>query len=99
MTLSTTTQLFRCECGWEGHEDDLRSECTFFGTREEPPEYEAFCPQCNTTWENMDEVPQCVSCHDKFVRDEGDNCAECLEAIAEDVHDGKVYDRLMEGRT
>lgn len=79
------TQHFRCECGWEGHEDDLRSECTFHGTREEPPEYDAFCPQCNNNWENMDEAALCIGCEDTIVANDGDACAACEEVFQEEA--------------
>jgi hypothetical protein len=82
-----------------GHEDDLRSECTFHGTREEPPEYDAFCPECDTNWENMDPVPYCASCGDKFVKNDGDNCVECIECIAEDAAERRAEDRMTEART
>lgn len=49
-------QHWDCECGWTGHEDELRSECTFHATREEPAEYEAWCPQCGADWERMTET-------------------------------------------
>lgn len=101
MTVNTfgETQHFRCECGWEGHEDDLRNECVFHGTREEPPEYDAFCPECSNNWENMDPVPYCASCGDKFVKNEGDNCPECIECIAEDAAERRAEDRLMEDQS
>lgn len=79
------TQYFRCKCGWQGHEDDLRSECTYHGTREEPPEYDAFCPQCSNNWEDMTEVPWCIGCEDVHVLKEGDACAACNEVFLEEV--------------
>lgn len=79
MTINSVpgVQHFRCDCGWQGHEDQLRTECVFWGTREEPPEYDAFCPECNNNWENMEEVPLCSNCEDAFVKNEGDVCAPC----------------------
>lgn len=53
-------QEWDCSCGWTGHEDDLRSECTFAGNREEPPEYEAYCPDCGSNWDQMTEAQQCL---------------------------------------
>ena len=51
------SQYHECdECGWTGHEDDLRSECTFAGNREEPAEYDAHCPQCNNNWDSMIDI-------------------------------------------
>jgi hypothetical protein len=82
-------QHFRCECGWEGHEDELRNECTFHGTREEPPEYDAFCPECGGAWDDMVEAPLCIGCKDVFVKNEGDACPECTEAMLEDKRDGE----------
>lgn len=84
MTLSNTTQNFHCECGWKGHEDDLRSECTFHGTREEPSEYEAFCPQCNANWNDMGEAALCIGCEDTIVENEGDTCTDCEEVFRQE---------------
>lgn len=89
MTVSDTTQNFRCDCGWEGHEDEMLSECTFHGTREEPPEYEVFCPECHGAWDDMVDVPYCAGCGDVFVKNEGDTCPECTDAILEDKRDGE----------
>lgn len=51
------TQHYECtSCGWTGHEDELRSEQTFAGNQEEPPEFEAYCPSCGDNWDQMDEV-------------------------------------------
>ena len=51
------SQHYECtSCGWTGHEDDLRSEQTFAGNREEPPEFEAYCPECGDNWDQMSEV-------------------------------------------
>ena len=49
------TQHFECiDCGWTGHEDDLKSECVFDQTQEEPAEYDAWCPQCGDNFDNME---------------------------------------------
>ena len=89
------TTLYRCDCGWEGHERDLRSVCTFKQTRLEPAEYELYCPDCDINWDDMAEVPKCASCKDQYVKEEGDNCAECTEAMREDHHDGLREERLL----
>lgn len=96
MTVNTLgkTQHFRCDCGWQGHEDDLRSECTFHGTREEPPEYDAFCPECGGAWDDMIEAPLCIGCKDAFVKNEGDACPECRDAMLEDKHDAMEADKV-----
>jgi hypothetical protein len=49
-------QEWQCtECDWHGHEDDIRSELTFAGNREEPAEYDGFCPECGGNWDQMEE--------------------------------------------
>jgi len=51
------TQHFECnDCGWTGHEDDLKSECVFEATQEEPAEYDAWCPQCGDHFDSMNEI-------------------------------------------
>ena len=50
------TLEYLCQCGTQCREDELRTECTFHMTREEPAEYEAFCPGCDTNADNMEEV-------------------------------------------
>lgn len=50
------TLEYLCRCGTQCRDDDLRTECTFFQTLEEPAEYEAFCPGCGTNADNMEEV-------------------------------------------
>lgn len=51
------TQHLECtECGWTGHEDDLRSECVFAGNREEPAEYDAHCIECGNHVDSMIDI-------------------------------------------
>lgn len=50
------TLEYLCQCGTQCREDELETVCTFFQTLEEPAEYEAFCPGCNTNADNMEEV-------------------------------------------
>jgi hypothetical protein len=79
-----------CDCGWYGSDSDIVLECTFHGTREEPPEYEGFCPACgNPADDSIKDVPMCKSCEDVYVKDEGDVCPECHECMMEDKHDGQ----------
>jgi hypothetical protein len=48
---------YRCQCGTECSEEELITACTFHATREEPAEYEAFCPSgCGTNADDMEEV-------------------------------------------
>lgn len=87
---------YQCDnCDWSGTEDELDSLCVDFGSRYQPPEYENSCPDCGDPWDNMKEVPYCAGCGDVFVKDEGDNCPECTEAILEDKHDGLREERLL----
>ncbi len=92
------TPKYQCDnCDWFGTEDELDSLCVDFGSRYQPPEYECSCPACGDPWENMKEVPYCASCGDVFVKDEGDNCAECIEAMREDHYDGLREECLLGG--
>lgn len=48
---------YSCQCGTECTEEELITVCTFHETREEPAEYEAFCPSgCGTNADDMEEV-------------------------------------------
>jgi len=85
----------RCECGWEGTENEVVLNCTFHGTREEPPEYEGFCPCCgNPADDSLEDVPFCRTCEDEYVKDEGDQCEECRQAALEDAYDARKDDAL-----
>lgn len=83
-------QNWECVCGWTGHDDDLISECTFAGNREEPPEYEAYCPSCSGNWDQMTEPcehvyqddgdPRCINCNAPAVPADSDmECPSCSE--------------------
>lgn len=92
-------ERYQCDnCEWNGPEDELETRCTYWGTREQPPEYDSFCPSCGDSWENMQEVPWCLGCEDVHVKHEGDYCPECTEAAREDRYDAMKEDRLMEDR-
>ena len=55
--MSWIDQRYRCtKCGFEGTSDEWESKCIFWGSREEPPEWEAWCPDCGETWETTEEV-------------------------------------------
>lgn len=83
-------QHYQClECGWQGHEDELRSECTFAGNREEPPEYEAYCPDCGENWDSMIEADVCTSCNNEFQIPESNLCAPCTVDAAEYAMDSR----------
>lgn len=84
----------RCECGWEGSDADVAVVCTFVGNREEPPEYEGYCPSCGTDADDgvMEDVPMCAGCEDEYVKDEGDYCPECIECAKEAKHDAMAED-------
>ena len=57
--MNTFNQEWECtDCGWHGHEDDLKSECVFHATQEEPAEYAAWCPECGDNWENFIEYEE-----------------------------------------
>lgn len=63
-------------------ERDIDIRTTFYGTLEEPPEYEWHCPHCGS--EEIDEMPWCAGCGDVRVSDEDDLCDECyMESVAD----------------
>lgn len=83
-------QEWQClECGWQGHEDDLRSVCVFHGNRIEPPEYEAYCPDCGENWECMIERDVCTSCESEWQTRESNLCAGCTVDAAEYALDNR----------
>ena len=48
--------LYRCtRCGWVAPSGDWPSKCVFMGSREEPPEWEAWCDECGASWEESEE--------------------------------------------
>ena len=47
--------MYTCDCGADVAESELREVVAFYGTQEMPAEYNAYCPECGTDWENMDE--------------------------------------------
>ena len=82
-------ERYRCSCGWEGSEDELDSKCTFWGTREEPPEYEANCPDCGADWDDMVEAELCISCENEFTPKDSKYCNGCAADAAEQVMDNR----------
>ena len=78
-------ERYRCKCGWEGTEDELNSRCTFWGTREEPPEYEAYCPDCGANWDNMVEAECCESCESEWAMRDSRYCLGCAADAAEQI--------------
>lgn len=47
---------YQCDCGWQGSERELHTECTFNETRLEPAEYASYCPDCNASLDDLIEV-------------------------------------------
>ena len=70
-------------CQWEGNERDIETKLYFAQTQEEPAEYTAHCPSCNST--RIEEIIQimCQGCEDEPVKDEGDYCSECYSEECE----------------
>ncbi len=62
---------------------DAIEVCTFWGSREEPPEYDYKCPHCDSNDLEEIEGEFCVNCGDVEVKHEGDSCAECIVCAAE----------------
>lgn len=42
-------------CGWTALPEDWPSKCSMMGTREEPPEWEAWCGKCGASWLESEE--------------------------------------------
>lgn len=83
-------QHYECvQCGWRGHEDDLRSECVDPGDRLQPPEWQAFCPDCGNNWECMIEAETCTSCEDEFPIYDSHLCMGCTVDAAEYAMDDR----------
>jgi len=80
-----TNPKMRCQCGWEGMLDELSTVCVFRATQEEPAEYESRCPCCVRPFDELEEVPLCVSCDDIYVQEEGDVCHPCQEVELAEV--------------
>lgn len=65
----------RCECGWEGEEEELLPPHP-----EELPESRR-CPCCDGAEEDVIElVPACEDCDKEYVEHEGDQCGPCQDA-------------------
>lgn len=77
--MSIWNQHYECTCGWSGHEDEFRSECTFNETRLEPAEYECYCPDCGRNADQMDEIEmlECPACSEICLPSTGGECIEC----------------------
>ena len=79
-----TTTHYQCDCGWTGTDDDFDLKCEFYGSREEPPEYSAWCPSCGKDAELIDEATWCRGCEDVIVNDENELCDDCyMESVAD----------------
>jgi hypothetical protein len=83
--MSAFDPKLRCPCGWEGDSSLLESVCVFRQTQEEPAEYESKCPACDRPFDELEEVPLCVSCEDVYVQEEGDKCGICVETEMEEA--------------
>lgn len=87
----------RCPCGWEGWESHMERTQVFLGTREEPPEWETVCPECNRPWDETEEVPLCAVCSDVYVQEEDDTCGACLGDRAEEAAARRNQHKFMSG--
>ena len=47
--------MYACDCGADVSEHDLREEVAFYATMECPAEYNAYCPECGTDFQNMEQ--------------------------------------------
>ena len=85
------------KCDWEGGVDDIRKEVVFPGSREEPEEWEWYCPECSFTdslEEAMDNANWCRTCEDVIVKEDGGRCQECIEVEADYLRDKRKDDAL-----
>lgn len=77
-------------CDWEGQDTEIRKEEVFAATREEPSEWEWYCPDCNKS-ESLEEKFEgcawCTTCENEIVQDEGEQCWECQVSNAEMLAD------------
>lgn len=79
-------------CKWEGSVDDIRKEVVFPGSREEPEEWEWYCPECahsDDLEEKMQNANWCRTCEDVIVEDEGEQCGVCIMENLERIADEK----------
>ena len=84
---------YQCDCGWIGTDYDMEKNCVFHATREEPAEYEAFCPDCGKNADDIPEATWCRGCEDEIVQHDDELCPECyMESIE------NQYDRWKEER-
>lgn len=80
---------YRCNCGWEGTENELHEVCTDHGDAYQPPEYQAYCPDCNANFDDMVEADVCISCESEFSLYALDLCAACTVDAAEYAIDNR----------
>jgi len=84
-------------CDWEGSQDDIRKEIVFPGSREEPDEWEWYCPECAASdklEEAMDNAIWCRTCEDVIVKRDGAQCGECEAEYADYLRDKRKDDIL-----
>lgn len=85
--------LIECpKCKEEMEHTAITQVLVFYGTSEEPPEYEDKCPKCNFQGEfETVEVILCTTCEDVRVKDYGDQCGECHNCHQEELADAAKY--------
>lgn len=84
-------------CEWEGSEGDINKKVVFHGSREEPEEWEWYCPVCaraDTLEEAMIAANWCRTCEDVIVKEENSQCQECIEVHADYLRDKRKDDIL-----
>lgn len=47
--------MYTCDCGADVAESELREVVAYYGTDDMPAEYNVYCPDCGTDWDNMAE--------------------------------------------
>ena len=81
-------------CQWCGFRDEVKKEIVFHATREEPDEWEWYCPDCNRT--DLEECQEilCEACEEVVVKSDGDRCQEFSEEHADYLRDKRKDDFL-----
>ena len=77
-------------CKWQGDVHEIIKHEIFAATREEPAEWQWYCPDCNfhdSLEELYENAAWCKTCEDVIVKDEGNICTECMTCHAEALAD------------
>ena len=89
------TQHHCNRCHQDSFTEDLIYDCVFAGSSEEPAEWEARCPHCNSV--DVEEISAiwCRTCGDIQVPHEGERCGECVAMAREYLAEKELDDSLI----